>query len=401
MSEDTMEEEEMEEEHSSMDTSPLEMSDEDIMNMPEPTDETPAEAEETIQEGDDTSEEEKPEEDEQDTAETEEIDEDESDAEEEDESPDGDSSGGTGKETENDSGKQTEDSLDEKEDSKNGKEEEETTPAVNFEDEYKKLMSPFKANGKEMQVANVDDAITLMKMGANYNKKMAGLKPNLKLLKMLDKNGLLDEGKLAYLIDLDKKNPDAINKLIKDSGVDPLEVDIEKDSEYKPNTYTVDDKEVELDEVLDDIRETISFKDTIDVISNKWDEASKQILLDQPQIIKVINSHVENGIYDKITQVMEQERALGRLVGMSDIAAYRQIGDAIQAQGGFNEPAPQANKPVSSQSVKKASDPKLKNRKKAASSTKSAGRAKPSKQEFNPLSVSDEEFEKMAASQYM
>ena len=87
-----------------------------------------------------------------------------------------------------------------------------------------------------------------MQMGANYNKKMAALKPNLKLLKLLENNGLLSEEKLSFLIDLDKKNPDAITKLVKDSGLDPLEMDVSK-SDYKPNTYTVHDREVELDSV--------------------------------------------------------------------------------------------------------------------------------------------------------
>src|SRR5690606_38757650 len=88
-----------------------------------------------------------------------------------------------------------------------------------------KLFAPFKANGKEMVVDNVDDAVALMQMGANYNKKMAALKPNLKLLKLLENNNLLSEEKIGFLIDLDKKNPAAIGKLLKDSGIDPLDVD--------------------------------------------------------------------------------------------------------------------------------------------------------------------------------
>ncbi|RLD76246.1 MAG: hypothetical protein DRJ15_15705, partial [Bacteroidetes bacterium] len=140
---------------------------------------------------------------------------------------------------------------------------EETPKDIDYKAEYERLIAPFRANGKDMQIESVDDALTLMKMGANYNKKMAGLKPNLKLLKMLEKNDLLDESKLSFLIDLDQKNPGAVNKLIKDSGIDPLDIDTEKEDEYRPSTYTVDDKEVELDGVLDEIRDTQSFKDTL------------------------------------------------------------------------------------------------------------------------------------------
>jgi hypothetical protein len=248
-----------------------------------------------------------------------------------------------------------------------------------------------------MKVENIEDAITLMKMGANYNKKMAGLKPNLKLLKMLENNSLLDETKLSYLIDLDKKNPEAIARLMKDSGLDPLDVDVETKTEYTPSTYTVDDKEVELDAVLDDIRGTAAFQDTIDIIGNKWDESSKKILVNEPAIIKIINEHVATGVYAQINNVIESERALGRLTGLSDIEAYKQIGDALQAQGAFNTPA--ANEVISPAS-KPLVDPKLKNRKKAASATKSA----PSKKkvaDFNPLALSDEEFDKIAGSKFI
>ena len=130
-----------------------------------------------------------------------------------------------------------------------------------------------------MKIDSVEDAISLMQMGANYNKKMAGMKEPLKFIKMLQNNNLLDEAKLSYLIDLDKKSPEAIARLVKESGIDPLNIDVTKDTEYKPNTYTVDDVQVELDTVIEDIRDTDSFKDTIDIVSNKWDEASRKVVV--------------------------------------------------------------------------------------------------------------------------
>ncbi len=128
--------------------------------------------------------------------------------------------------------------------------------AFDYEAEYKRLLTPFKANGRDIAVNSVDDAIQLMQMGANYGKKMAGLKPNLKLMKLLENNGLLSEEKLSYLIDLDKKSPEAISKLVKDSGLDPMDLDTDKASAYKQTTYTVDEREIELDTVLDDIQGT-------------------------------------------------------------------------------------------------------------------------------------------------
>ena len=233
-----------------------------------------------------------------------------------------------------------------------------------------------------------------MKMGANYNKKMSAIKPNLKLLKMLENNSLLDENKLNYLIDLDKKNPDAIAKLLKDSGINPLDVDVAKDSEYKPNTYTVDDKVMNVEEVFSEIRDTDSYAETIEIITNKWDSASQKVLLDNPRYIEAFNAQVGSGVYEQIDSIVEKERMLGRLTGLSDIDAYKTVGDALLEQGKFNQPtAPESKpKPVLK---RKSPNPKLKDRKKAASPTKgSAGSTKKSS-EYNPLSMSDDEFSKL------
>lgn len=270
---------------------------------------------------------------------------------------------------------------------------------INYRSEYEKLLSPFKANGKEMQVSNIDEARQLMQMGANYNKKMAGLKPSLKIVKMLDNNGLLDEDKLSYLIDLDKKDPDAIRKLLKESNIDPIDIDISEDISYKPNNYGVNDKEMELDGILEEIQGTESFNKTIDVITNKFDDSSKRVLLENPGIIKVINEHVANGIYDQITHVVEHERMLGRLTGLTDLEAYKQVGDAIHARGGFNQPsATEATN--TSQPIKKTVDPKLKSKKKAAGLTRPSSK-KTVQDSFNPLALSDEEFEKQFNSKFI
>lgn len=273
--------------------------------------------------------------------------------------------------------------------------------SITSDAQLKQLFTPFKANGKMMQVDNVEEAISLMKMGAGFNKKMAGLKPNLKLMRMLENNNLLDEAKLSYLIDLDKKNPDAVKKFITESGVDPLTVNPNEPVDYKSNSYTVDDKEVELDSVLDEIKESTSYNNTIDIITNKWDDGSKKVILENPSIIKVINGHVELGIYDKINNIVEKERMLGRLDGLSDLEAYKQVGDGIQANGGFDE---KPSAPTKATEVIKPTNPldaKIRDRKKAASLTKSAPSNSKATDDFNPLALSDEEFLKSASNKYM
>lgn len=276
---------------------------------------------------------------------------------------------------------------------------EEKQVAIDYQAEYNRLLKPFKANGREIRINSVDDAISLMQMGANYNKKMAGLKPNLKLMKLLENNGLLNEDKISYLIELEKKNPEAINKLVKDSGIDPMDLNTDKAGEYKPKIHTVDDREMELDTVLDEIQDTPTYNRTLSIVSKEWDGASKQVIAGNPQLLKVINDHVDRGIYDLIVKEVESERVFGRLNGLSDIEAYRQVGDAIQARGGFNHLGSSQGKTnqqpvVVAPKPKKVDEDKLNDKRRAASSTKPTISSAVSK-DFNPLALSDEEFAKL------
>ena len=273
-----------------------------------------------------------------------------------------------------------------------------TNQEVDYKKVYEEVFKPFKANGKEMQVTSVDDVKQLMQMGANYNKKMAALKPNLKIVKMLENNGLLDEAKLSYLIDLEKKNPEAIRKLLKESNVDPLDINVSDELNYVPNNYQVNDKELELDSVLAEIKETPTFNTTLDVLGNKWDVNSRKVVLENPSLIKVINDHVGSGIYSTIVSEVDRLRVLGKLEGLSDIEAYKAVGDILNSKGAFNASSRQVNAPNSNK-VTNRENPQLKQQKKAAASVGKS--VKTVSNDFNPLSMSDEEFEKIASSKFI
>lgn len=318
-----------------------------------------------------------------------------------------DAADGDGSEKKAEESKETESKEAEKPADQETKSQEQAS-TVDYKKEYERLLAPFKANGRDIQVKNIDEAITLMQMGANYNKKMAALKPNLKIMKMLENNNLLTEDKINFLIDLDKKNPAAINKLVKDSGIDPMDLDAEKASAYKQTAYTVDDREIELDTVLDELQGSPSYNRTLEIVGTKWDAASKQVIASTPQILRVINDHVSSGIYDAITKEIENERMFGRLRGMSDIEAYRQVGDAMHARGAFNslvQGSSQNQQQQSQQQVvvppkPKADDGKLKEKRRAASSTKPATTST-EKTDFDPLSLSDEDFGKLVNKQFL
>ena len=94
---------------------------------------------------------------------------------------------------------------------------------------------------------------------------------------------------------------------------------------------------------------------------------SKQILLENPVAIKVINDHVASGVYAQVQSIVEKERMLGRLEGLSDLEAYKQVGDVLAAQGGVQQSSPGTFTPSStnkSKANKKSADSKLRSRKK-------------------------------------
>jgi hypothetical protein len=277
-------------------------------------------------------------------------------------------------------------------------EQSEEEPAEKTKEELAKLFAPFKANGKEIKVNSVDEAIQLMQMGANYTKKMTALKPVMKVARMLENNGLMDEQQVSFLIDLSKKNPEAIAKLLKDSELNPLEIDIEKGLDYKGGEHIIDDAQIKVEEILETIKETPTYSRTINVVSKEWDNSSRQIIAENPDIIADINQHMQEGIYDMIQQEMDRQRLFGGLKGLSDIAAYKAVGDMLNAQGKFDKASDQSlnqNQEVKPK-TNSETDPKIKAKKQAAGITRETKTVELQKDNsFSPLSMSDEEFEKM------
>ncbi|AUR87168.1 tail length tape measure protein [Vibrio phage 1.097.O._10N.286.49.B3] len=279
-------------------------------------------------------------------------------------------------------------------------EEEETLEDTSdYKAKYDVLMAPLRGNGKDVVIKTPDDLRRLAQMGIGYNARMAEIKPLRKIGKMLENAGLLEESKINFLIDLSKNNPDAINKLIHQSGINPLDIEPENSEGYKPNTYTVDDSQLDLDEALTTLEQSPSGRKVIDVVSTKWDRASKEILVSNPSMMQGLQAHMDNGIYEQVVTEVERERMFNRIpVGMSDLEAYNHIGNQMNAAGVFNKQpaAPSAPKP---NVAAKPKDTQRKTRRKAAASTRSKATSNQVPQDI--LNMSDADFEKNLMSKYI
>jgi hypothetical protein len=281
--------------------------------------------------------------------------------------------------------------------------EEETTTSpdeTDYKAELAKVLAPLKAAKRTITLDSVDQARRLMQMGVDYSRKMEALKPNMKVVKTLQKNDLLDIQKINNLIDLSNKNPEAIKKLLKDSNIDPMDLDLEGNSTYTPTNHAVSDREVDLEVVIDSMRNDPHFDKTVDVITNQWDMASKRILLEQPNVLQIIHEHIENGTYDQVADRVAREKLFGQHTGLSDLEAYKAVGDAMEAEGAFNVPTPQTNPPPSvgeatqdSQKPNQGSrQANRKARRKAASPTKGSAAARKKAPDLSKMS--DEEIMK-------
>jgi hypothetical protein len=269
---------------------------------------------------------------------------------------------------------------------------------------YDKIMAPFKANGKTIELKSPEEAIQLMQMGANYTRKLQELAPHRRVLTMLQNNDLLDENKLSFLIDLDKKNPDAVKKLIKDAGLDPLEIDTSADSNYVAGDHTVSDEEVKFRTVIDELASDAAGKETLAVINTQWDAASKEILWTSPEVATAIHEQRENGVYAKIAAEVDRQRLLGQVpANMPFLQAYTEIGKqmAEAALANPGEPAKTeeaaTTAPTAEPIATRAATPKSPVVNSDKASAASPTRAAPSqvKTNSNPLAMSDEEFMKL------
>lgn len=298
---------------------------------------------------------------------------------------------------------ETDSELDEKENTEPEEVDEESTESAiddnEIQDFYKKVTGKFKADNKEYSFNNADDIIRLMQMGTNYNRKMQAYKKDLKLAKILQKAGLDDEQKLANLIDISQHNPAAIGKLLKDAKYDEFDINEEEVEAYKPKGINYTDKQYNLEEVLNELKTSQHGEQVLDVVANQWDNASKQEVADNPMSLKILESHMSNGVYGAIQSVVDKERALGNLTGLTDIQAYKYVGDALDKQGMLSKfYTTNVDKPsVHTQGTTKSTNADTKKKRKQASSPTGVGSTSKSTKEIDFLAMSDEEFAKYEA----
>lgn len=270
------------------------------------------------------------------------------------------------------------------------------TQEVNYKEFYEQMTKPFKANGREIQITKPEDMISLAQKGLNYVKNMTELKPVKQLNALLNQHGITQED-LGLLIELKQKKPEAIAKIVKESGVDIYGLDVDGADKYVPNAPQAPHINEALEATLEELKVSSPvFNQTIQVVGNQWDDSSRNKIAEHPQLLRIIDAQMADGTFAKIDSVVQYERALGRLVGLSDLEAYVEIERRLQQVG--SQPTPvvaAAQQPM--KSVVTQQQQQVNNQRKSAASPRAVKETV--NQPINSPALSDEEFLKQLASQ--
>ena len=304
---------------------------------------------------------------------------------------------------------EADDVIDEEDSASDGESEDEKEPTQKTDSEranefFKIITSPIKANGKEIKIDTPEEAVKLIQMGANYNAVMTQLKPARQIIKTLEQHKMLDKDSIALAVDVLSGNKDALVRLMKDKGINPLELDTDEESSYKTTTRIASEQSVEFDDVIESIKHSTYYNDTVQTVQG-WDERSQTSVAEDPRLISQLNTQMENGIYKQINTELTKRRAIGdaNLSGLSDLEAYVAVGRLLTQNGTLvapNAQGQQSTRQVGRKIQPKQSNhanPKTNSQKKAAGVPRNKQPAKPSDKEINALAMSDDDFDKLMA----
>ena len=286
-----------------------------------------------------------------------------------------------------------------------------------MEDTYKQIFAPFKAAGKEFQVRNINEAISLMQKGVDYTRKQQALKPRLMEMRALEEQGMLGSN-LNYAIDLFKGNPQAIAKLIKEKNIDINQIVPQQttnefgetvtqpETPYTPNDYSVSAEKYALSEVLDDLKASNKMQTVMDALKG-FDQDSLTEFAKEPKYLHALSNLIDTGAYADIRAELDRARTVDdpEIRGMNDFQAMNVIGSRFisAAQMYMNQQQPQSVQQsqyeppqVNPQQQQYAQQRQIVDQRKQGVAPIRQGSA-PQKPNYDPLyaNLSDEEFGKL------
>lgn len=171
----------------------------------------------------------------------------------------------------------------------------------------------FKANGREYEFT--DDEIReqfprIFGQAMDYTKKMQALKPWRKTIDAIE-GAQLSHDDVNLMIDVLKGDKDAVAAVLKRTGVDALEIDVEQ-SRYVPKDYGRDDKTLAVKDVIDEISGDAEYSTTYRILNKEWDDDSFREMTNDPDLIRLLHIDVKSGMYDRVQPIAEKLKVYDR-----------------------------------------------------------------------------------------
>lgn len=171
----------------------------------------------------------------------------------------------------------------------------------------------FKANGREYEFT--DDEIReqfprIFGQAMDYTKKMQALKPWRKTIDAIE-GAQLSHDDVNLMIDVLKGDKDAVAAVLKRTGIDALEIDVEQ-SRYVPKDYGRDDKALAVKDVIDEISGDAEYSTTYRILNKEWDDDSFREMTNDPDLIRLLHIDVKSGMYDRVQPIAEKLKVYDR-----------------------------------------------------------------------------------------
>ena len=212
-----------------------------------------------------------------------------------------------------------------------------TSSEPNYKEFYEQVaLAKFTANGKEVEgFKDPADLIRAQQMLHGYSDKMKVFKEYKPFLKALEERKLTtDADKFNLAMSIVDGDPEAIKKVLKEKGIDPLELDLE-DIKYTEKNTLPSQAQLLIEDTYEQA-ENLGVGDKFTKVINKdWDIKSLQELVTNNAVRADLLQHLSDGTYDIVSneiKKMELLDATGVLNGMTSIDKYRLATERIYKQ---------------------------------------------------------------------
>jgi hypothetical protein len=206
-------------------------------------------------------------------------------------------------------------------------EEEVATMQSIYEDLFK---NGIKAKGSVRTIRDADHLKSLVQLGIGASENNRMIKPYLRHLRSLEKNGIdLSEENVSFIVDVLNGNEEAIKELVfnkakldEDTIASWIDSEDGPKTNYVPNPNNViSESEFKLREITKEIENSPKITETIEFVKN-IDDAGKNFLSENPEVVKLLNADMENGHFDLAMDEVRYRMDMGLLPDQSILFNY-------------------------------------------------------------------------------